>query len=574
MLVAMNNAVATAATNDFGEISVVGDGGVNASGLTPRGGIVIQSNDYNPERVLLDDTIVNPLPVVTTGDTFPGTVSGVLDYSFGNFKLYLTASPTATSAGLAKEVTAGATDYQLSVASFNVENLDGADAQARFDALAVQIVDHLKSPDLIGLQEVQDNNGATDNGVVASDVTYSRLIAAIQAAGGATYDYRQIDPVDQSDGGEPGGNIRVGFLFRTDRGLAFVDRPGGDSTTATSVVSGVSGPELTFSPGRVDPNNAAFFDSRKPLAGEFTFNGDTFFVVVNHLNSKSGDNPLFGRFQPPTLISEVQRIQQAQVVNDFVDSVLAIDSAANVIVLGDMNDFQFSPPLATLKGGVLSNLIDTLPLAEQYTYNFDGNSQVLDHTLVSAAINNRPFSFDIVHVNSEFPSSQQASDHDPQVANLCVDATPPEISGSLTPGVLWPANHKLVEVTASVQVSDNSDPEPSLVLVSVVSNEPDNGLGDGDAANDIVIVDDFHFKLRAERSGTGDGRVYTVTYQVTDACGNTATASGNVYVPHDQPPKNPGSSPIEVVSAFVAGAGPAIAGLLAPAKLFLARLSH
>ena len=54
------------------------------------------------------------------------------------------------------------------------------------------------------------------------------LIAAISAAGGPAYEYRQIDPVDDQDGGEPGGNIRVGFLFRTDRGLRFVDRPGGD----------------------------------------------------------------------------------------------------------------------------------------------------------------------------------------------------------------------------------------------------------------------------------------------------------------------------------------------------------
>jgi predicted extracellular nuclease len=101
---------------------------------------------------------------------------------------------------------------------------------------------------------VQDNDGQTNSGTTDAAVTWNTLVAAIQAAGGPVYDYRQIDPLNNQDGGAPGGNIRVGFLFRTDRGLTFVDRPGGDSTTATSVVNTPSGPRLPFSPGRIDPN--------------------------------------------------------------------------------------------------------------------------------------------------------------------------------------------------------------------------------------------------------------------------------------------------------------------------------
>ena len=92
-------------------------------------------------------------------------------------------------------------------------------------------------------------------------------------------------------------------------------------------------PELSSSPGRIDPTNTAFNASRKPLAGEFTFNGHRLFVIANHFNSKGGDNPLFGRFQPPVFSSEVQRHQQAQIVNNFVDAILAIDPNANVVVL-------------------------------------------------------------------------------------------------------------------------------------------------------------------------------------------------------------------------------------------------
>ncbi len=92
---------------------------------------------------------------------------------------------------------------------------------------------------------------------------------------------------------------------------------------------------------------------------------------------------------------------------------------------------------------------------------------------------------------------------------------------------------KYVDITATVTASDNFDPNPTITLVSITSNEPDNGLGDGDTSNDIVIEDDFHYgKLRAERSGGGTGRIYTITYKVTDACGNSATTIVTVNVPH------------------------------------------
>ena len=199
---------------------------------------------------------------------------------------------------------------KVSIATFNVENLAGNEPDAKYNTLAGMIVNNLAAPDIVGLEEIQDNNGATGgtgSPVVDANVTLDRLVAAIQAAGGPTYEYRQINPVAHQDGGEPGGNIRVGFLFRTDRGLAFVDRPGGDSTTPVAVVAGPNGPELSVSPGRVAPADAAWNASRKPLAAEFTYNGHKLFVIVNHFNSKGGDQGLFGPQQPPVLSSEVQR---------------------------------------------------------------------------------------------------------------------------------------------------------------------------------------------------------------------------------------------------------------------------
>ena len=221
-------------------------------------------------------------------------------------------------------------------------------------------------------------------------------------------------------------------------------------------------------------------------------------------------------------------------VNDFVDRILALDPRANIIVLGDLNDFEFSDALNALKGGVLHNLIETLPQAERYTYVFDGNSQALDHLLVSANLFEQAQpAYDIVHVNAEFAT--QASDHDPQVARFaCIDFTPPVLNVSATPNRLWPPNHRYVTVNATVAVSDTVDPDVDLTLVAVTSNEPDSGLGDGDLPNDIVIVDDDTFNMRAERSGSGSGRLYTITYRAQDACGNSTLATATVTVPHDQ----------------------------------------
>jgi M6 family metalloprotease-like protein len=119
-----------------------------------------------------------------------------------------------------------------------------------------------------------------------------------------------------------------------------------------------------------------------------------------------------------------------------------------------------------------------------------------------------------------------------------VDTTPPEIEVSVAPQVLWPPNHKLVTVEYTVAVSDICDDAVTWELVSLTSNEPDNGLGDGDKVDDIQGDDlgtaDTTVNLRAERSGTGTGREYVATFEVTDCSGNAATASVTVYVPHDK----------------------------------------
>jgi predicted extracellular nuclease len=463
MRLQVTEAVAVGPTAFFGavsrEIAVVSG---SAPGVrTPRGGILVRGlgpagdyrpGDFNPERLILANTLAG-LPEVNVGDGFETDPVGVLDYSFGNFKLFVTANPGRVNHGLLREVTDETGSRELAVATYNVENLTVGNAQAKFDELAGQIVHNLRSPDLIGIEEMQDDSGATNNGIVTAQLGWERLVAAIVSAGGPVYEFRSIDPVNNADGGAPGSNIRVGFLFRTDRGLEFVDRPGGSATADTDAVATPNGKgaQLTVSPGRVLPDTDgalanAFFDTRKSLAGEFRWRGETLFVVVNHFSSKGDDHPLLGRFQPPVRWTEFAsgspedgwRHAQAQVINDFVDEITAVDDGAHVIVLGDINDFDFSETVAILSGervagvggpdldgsgptasggdAVLGTLFDTLPANERYSYVFEGNSQVLDQILVSGSLLDLDPRYDVVHVNAEFAA--QASDHDPSIMRV------------------------------------------------------------------------------------------------------------------------------------------------------------
>jgi uncharacterized protein len=421
MLLRVDNPVVVGPRNDFGEIWVLAQDGAGTGVRTIRDGIVISPGDFNPERIQLDDEIVpGGTPTANVGDHFTTAAVGVLDYNFGNYEILVTSALTRVDGGLEREVARPSTADELTVASFNVENLSPNDTPAKFARLASLIVNNLRAPDIVGVQEIQDNDGTTNSTVTSATQTFQLLIAAIQGAGGPTYQFRQIDPVDDQDGGAPGGNIRVGFLFRTDRGLSFVDRPGGTSTTANAVTGKNNNVQLRYSPGRIAPASGAWTASRKPLAAEFVFRSKTIFVIANHFNSKGGDQPLFGRFQPPVRTTEAQRHQQAQLVNDFVDEILGAFKNARVIVLGDLNDFEFSQTLEILEGGgTLANLMDRLPKAERYSYVFEGNSQVLDQMLVSGKLDKAQTTYDVVRVNAEF--ADQASDHDPQVARFVFD---------------------------------------------------------------------------------------------------------------------------------------------------------
>ena len=374
-------------------------------------------------------------------------------------------------------------------------------AASKFDALASQIVNNLKAPDIIALQEVGPNNNAVTDG----SATFNSLIAAITVAGGPTYDFRQINPVDGQDGGP--GNNRVGFIFRTDRGVQFVDRPGGASTNANSAVPAGGGmAQLQFSPAADRPRQCGVQCEPKIPGRGVHLSRAHLFVIANHFTTKGGDQPFFGRFQPPAFPSETQRLAQAQVVNDFVDSIVAIDASANVVVLGDLNDFEHSASVNALEGGVLTTLTETLAEPERYTFIFEGNSQALDHVLVSNHLV-ASSTYDIVHVNAEFAGA--TTDHDPAVARLTTNVAPVANAQSVST-----AEEQPLSITLTSTDTDTD------TLSYTVATQPANGILSGTAPNvtytpatNFAGSDTFTFKTN---DGTVDSNVATISITVTE----------------------------------------------------------
>ncbi|MFB7607038.1 endonuclease/exonuclease/phosphatase family protein [Streptomyces gardneri] len=356
-----------------------------------------------------------PFPKANVGDWLRGTTEGPLDFNqFGGYTLTARTLGTVEDSGLERESTDKQHKNELAVATYNVENLDPTDPQEKFDALAKAVVDNLASPDILALEEIQDNNGAKNDGTVAADQTVKKFTDAIVAAGGPAYEWRSVDPQNNKDGGEPGGNIRQVFLFNPER-VSFTDRAATDETSATAVTGSKGRAALTVSPGRIDPANTAWDSSRKPLAGEFVFRGRTVFVIANHFGSKGGDESIVSHHQPPNRSSEAKRLLQAQAVNAFVKDIVALEKQADVLVVGDINDFEFSGTTEALADGdVLYPAVKSLPRSERYSYVYQGNSQVLDQILTSPGV--RHFEYDSVHINAEF--ADQDSDHDPQVVRF------------------------------------------------------------------------------------------------------------------------------------------------------------
>ncbi|PFA24748.1 endonuclease [Bacillus cereus] len=371
--------------------------------VTKYGTPLLDENQFNPERLSLK---VSRDYVAKVGDQFTGDITGVVGYDYGAYRISpVTELPSITDGGF-KQVGANIQPRlgKLTVATYNIENFSANKKETsdeKVKSLAYSIKYNLKMPDIIGVQEMQDNNGAVNDGTTDASLSAKRIIDAVQEIRGPKYEYVEVAPLNNQDGGAPGANIRVGFFYNPSR-VKLAEKP----------------KLLETNPTRIGQDNPLFESTRKPLAAEFTFQGQNIVVVSNHLNSKLGDATPFGKIQPLVFKSEEKRIQLAQEVNSFVKGIQKKDANAPVVVVGDMNDFEFSKPLQALKGDVMKDMLETVSKDNRYTYIHEGNAQVLDHILVTNNI--APHTIvDPVHLNTNIMKEHgRVSDHDPVLAQI------------------------------------------------------------------------------------------------------------------------------------------------------------
>ncbi|KAI8807086.1 Endonuclease/exonuclease/phosphatase, partial [Cladochytrium replicatum] len=430
MLVKVPRPVAISKTDANGNFWVLANRGELATSRNARGGVTVNSEngviDSNPERI----QIVPP----SVGDTTsPSTISigdelddivGVLDFAFDKWRVIPLANVKITKSRLSEEYPATRlekTDCGLVVSNYNMLNLDPSDTE-QVKTIAKQIAEKLKSPDIIGAQEIQDNNGETNNGIVDADQTLNLLVDSIVAAGGVKYSWVQINPTNGLEGGAPGGNIRVAYLYNPLRVSLTAGTIGGTNDTQ-EVSAGPDGKAvLKYAAGRIDPQNPAWEATRRSAVASFEFRNQKFFLINNHWSSKGGSTPTYGHLQPATNGVVDKRIAQANVVRAFIDKILAIEPTAKIMSVGDLNEYAFVEPVQIIvRDGKMVDLMDAkLPVVERYSYNFDGQCQALDHAIVSSCLV-RTAEIEPMHVNTWFPLSLSASDHDPEVAllNFC-----------------------------------------------------------------------------------------------------------------------------------------------------------
>ncbi len=281
-------------------------------------------------------------------------------------------------------------------------DIDDDVGEGRFLRLARAIVRQGRSPDVLALQEIQDNDGAEISDVVDASDTYKLLINQVLQLGGPRYAWLDIPPQAGADGGQPGGNIRNAYLYNPER-VSLVDN----------------------SLQRLANNHDAFEGSRKPLTATFRLraNANAQLTVINvHLASKRHQRGMFAPELPGHDPKLHTRIDQARFIRDLLDQLEEL--GRDYFVTGDFNDNEFSAPIRTLLGKSSVNLVDYLPPSERYDYNHRGKLQVLMHGIVSEKQKQEGRAhYEILHGNELFgvtpgDGGGKASDHAYTMARL------------------------------------------------------------------------------------------------------------------------------------------------------------
>lgn len=410
MLVQVKDA-AVIATTYQSATWILPDGGASATNANDRGSVTRDAGDVNPERLqLYSDSGVNG-QVITSDNFIPGdhlgNVTGVMHYFGGNYEFVPTAALNVVShTTIALETTTLQGDTaHMTVGAYNVENLDPNDPPAKWAALGNDIAHSLNAPDVLGVEEIQDSNG-TGTGVLDATVTLQKLVDSIVAAGGPRYAWVVINPTtENSNGGEPNGNIRTAILYNPAR-VSYVD---GSAKLLDDVTPA---------------NGDSFHNSRKPLVADFSFHGETVTYIGVHDYSRLGSDELFGKDQPAINSGDARRTDQTAAVLDFVQKLTAVKPDANIVVAGDFNGYHYETAQSQLEaGGLLKNMVWTLPAWDRYSSAFEGQNEQIDQLYVSSNVAGSAV-FDNVHLNTNQAYGTRPSDHDAVLSKVLFNHGP------------------------------------------------------------------------------------------------------------------------------------------------------
>jgi hypothetical protein len=453
--------------------------------------------DANPERIRVDSDaqVGAPKIDVTTGALVTG-LAGPLDNGFRTYTVVPDPGATVEVTGNVTwtDVAAPGPD-EVSVATFNAQRFfDTADNPATSDvALTAAAFDTrlrklstihrtvLQQPDIVGLQEVE--NLATLEAIAA------RINDDAVMAGGEDPGYQAY----LAEGNDIGG-LDVGFLVKEGGGRVTVLDVTQENKDETYVNPLTGLPEL--------------LNDRPPLVLRAVVQhpaGPAFpvTVIANHLRSLGGvDDPVEGARV------RAKRQAQAESLARLVQARQAADPGERIAVLGDFNAFQFN-----------DGYVDTIGTVR-------GTPTPPDHVVLASA--------DFPEASRGGPDRpERLSDHPANntstVTTMASNPAPVISPVTATPWLLWPPNHRMRSVTLDYTATDTCG--PVTCGLAVTSDEPLNGTGDGDTTPDWEVLDATRVRLRAERAGMLDGRLYTVTVTCRDSAGNEATAPAEVTVP-------------------------------------------
>ena len=505
--------------------------------LNNIGGVNLRPGVQNTE--VLPVTVGNKF-VAKAKDYFNENISGVVTYRNKTYKIDPSTVPTLQDGGLKREVSKiYPAEDKLTIASYNIENFsannNGHDEtpEEKVDKIANSFIKEVHSPDIITLIEVQDNNGGVNDGTVDGVKSGEKLAQRIKSLGGPDYKYTEIAPVDGKDGGKPGANIRVAYLYNPKR-VTLIGKEKGGSEEAARFVNG----HLEKNPARIDPTSVHFEKVRKSLAAEFEFKGERIVVIANHLKSKLGDDAIYGSNQPSVENTKAKRIEEAKILNAFIKEGLRQNPNLKFVLTGDFNDFEFSDSVKTIVGNELVNLMAEHEQGDRYSYFYRGSNQSLDNVLISKNIKDKVV-FSPVHINASFMEEHgRASDHDPVVVQIDFSKSAAPESPGLNP--INPANPDSLKDSTNSATSEQTEKDvvrtvrlADGVTVSVKYNESKINNIDKFVAQDITgerakeikeLVKEFNSELNVVRTlelhfedkdgkelkATGENRVVTL----------------------------------------------------------------